>query len=554
MVESEVDVLVVGGALGGLSTAMFLAQRGVRVLLAERHGTTSLHRKAAGLNPRTMELLRIGGVLGRIREAADDRGDRGSRGDFGIKVAETVGGPVLRSVAEGLDDIVRETEQCSPQRWTPAGQDRIEPVLRKQAEAYGATIRFGTELVSFEHSDDAGVTARLRDLEDGAEHTVRARYLVAADGPRSTIRESLGVTRHGHGSLAHFMTIVFDADLSTVLPPGAAGWYYLRNPAFSGTFGPAGRPGRYSLYVRYAPEQGESAEDFTPQRCLELIRLAVNAPDLRAELVETQPWEMAARIADRWRVGRVLLVGDAAKVMPPTGGMGGNTAIGDGFDVAWKLAAVLRGEAGEALLDSYAEERSGIARLVSGEALSLYADRMAPQLADSVPEKLGNARVLLGFRYRSGAVAEPDDIAAASDTGSGAGVGSGDELTEDPLRPSGRAGFRAPHGWVERDGGERRSVLDLFGDGWVLLAAPGGARWSAAATRAARELGVPLDAHTLGDGLVDTDAVLASRYGIGAAGASLVRPDGVVAWRTADAPSDGAAGTLRSVLTRVLAR
>jgi aklavinone 12-hydroxylase len=530
--DNEVDVLVVGGALGGLSAAMFLACRGVRVLVVERHSGTSIYPKAAGQNPRTMELMRIARIDRDVMAAADIRG---RQGDFAIKVAETVGGKVLHTFAESFEELIGATEQCTPMPWALAAQDRVEPILLAQAEKYGAQVRFDTELVSF-HQDDAGVSAQIRQ-RGGPARTVRARYLVAADGPRSMVREQLGISRHGHGSLAHFVGVIFEADLSEVLSAGSTGWYYLQNPQFTGTFGPTDRPDRHTFFVQYYPERGESAQQFTPQRCTELIRIAVDAPNLAPHLLDIQSWEMAAHIADRWRVGRVLLVGDAAKVTPPTGGLGGNTAIGDGFDVAWKLAAVLAGQAGPGLLDSYESERMAVAELVVAESLSIYAERMAPHLRDSVPPCRGTAEVVLGFRYRSGVVLSDDDDA---------------EPVEDPLQPSGRAGFRAPHVWVGHNG-EQLSTVHLFGDGWVLIAAPAGAAWQQAAARVAAQLDIRLDAYLTGADLVDEQGVLGAWYGIAEAGASLVRPDGVVAWRTDRLPADPET-TLHRVLSRVLAR
>ncbi|MEV4754147.1 aklavinone 12-hydroxylase RdmE [Micromonospora sp. NPDC049559] len=533
MTDSDVDVVVVGAGLGGLTTTMFLAQQDVRVLLVERHPGTSLHPKAAGQNPRTMELLRIGGIADEVRHTSDIRGQQG---DFTIRVAESIGGKVLHTFAESLDELVGATAAATPMPWALVAQDRMEPILLANASKHGAQVRYGTELVDFAQ-DDGGVTVRLRDRETAAERTVRATYLVAADGPHSGVRQRLGIERYGHGTLARFVGVIFEADLTSVLPPGSTGWYYLRNPHFTGNFGPTDRPNRHTFFVEYSPERGDRAEDFTPRRYVELIRLAVNQPDLEPELLDIQEWEMAAHIAHRWRDGRVFLVGDAAKVTPPTGGLGGNAAIGDGFDLAWKLAAVIGGEAGVGLLDSYEPERKFAAELVVGEALHVYAARMAPHLLDQVPPGVGYGETILGYRCRSGAVVLDDDPA----------------LVEDPLHPSGRPGFRAPHQWLTRDG-ERISTVHLFGAGWVLLAGAEGAEWCDAARRAADELGVRLVAYRLGDELLDPAGTLPELYGLGAAGASLVRPDGVVAWRT-DAAGAGRAGrVLRDVLGRVLSR
>ncbi|GAA2719521.1 MULTISPECIES: aklavinone 12-hydroxylase RdmE [Streptomyces] len=530
MSEYEADVLVVGGGLGGLSTAMFLARQGVRVLVVERRSGLSPYPRAAGQNPRTMELLRIGGVADEVIRTDDIRG---RQGDFVIRLARSVRGEVIRTVSESFSEMIAATAPCTPAGWAMLSQDRLEPILLAQAERHGGAVRFGTELVSFQQDGD-GVTAELSGPT--GPYALRCRYLVAADGNRSSIRESLGIRRYGHGTLTHMVGVIFDADLSSIMEPGTTGWYYLHHPEFTGTFGPTADPGRHTLFAEYDPPKGESAEDFTPQRCTELIRLAVEHPSLQPRIVDIQSWEMAARIAERWREGRVFLVGDAGKVTPPTGGMSGNSAVADGFDLAWKLAAVLHGQAGPGLLDTYQEERRTAAELVVAEALAIYAQRMAPHMAEVWDRSVGYAETLLGFRCRSSAVLATDDDPAR---------------VEDPLRPSGRPGFRAPHVRIER-AGERLSTIDLFGDGWTLVAGALGEGWTAAAPAVAHDLGVPLRTYRVDDGIVDVEGTLAHRYGIGKNGASLVRPDGIVAWRTEECAHPEA--TLRDVLRRVLSR
>ncbi|MGW6458833.1 aklavinone 12-hydroxylase RdmE, partial [Streptomyces sp. NPDC055078] len=530
--DTEVDVLVVGAGLGGLSTTMFLAGLGVSVLMAEKHPTTSIHPRAIGQNPRTMELLRVGGIAERVQEVTDRRG---AKGHFTTRVAETVRGEVLGTFEEGFDHLVATTAPCSPMPWALAWQDQLEPLMLAQARDNGALIRFATALVSYEQ-DAHGVTAVLRDRTDETESTVRARYLVAADGDRSPIREGLGIARHGHGSLSHVVGTIFEADLSEVLPPDASGLYYLRNPEFSGIFIGSDRPERHTFLVEYDPERGESSADFTVDRCVELIRTGLDAPGLEPRVLDVQRWEMAARIAERWRVGRVFLVGDSAKVVPPTGGLGGNTAIGDGYDLSWKLAAVLTGRAGPGLLDSYGAERSLVAQLVMDESMHLYASRLAPHLLDRMAEPVGYAEVILGFRYRSDAVVIDDDDAAR---------------VESPARPSGRPGFRMPHVRVRR-GGEPISTVDLFGTGWLLMTGQDGSGWTEWAESVSKDLGVPIEVHGPATGLSDPGGELAERFGITAGGASLIRPDGVVAWRTADRPDDPATASPRACVARVL--
>jgi hypothetical protein len=274
----------------------------------------------------------------------------------------------------------------------------------------------------------------------------------------------------------------------------------------------------------------ERFEDLTAERFIEQVRVAVGIPDLDVKLVDAAPTGLAHRVADRFSAGRVFLVGDAAHTMPPHGGQGGNTAIMDGFYLAWKLAAVVRGYAGPVLLDSHDVERRPYGELIAGQQYTNMILRSAPHRADGtedppVPPEQG----LLGYRYPGGAVVpEPDEDGA---------------LLEDPARPTGRPGSHAPHVWLDRDG-TRLSTIDLFGRGFVLLTES--AAWARAADEVAGRLGVPLTAALL----TATDEWRAA-YGVGPDGASLVRPDRFVAWRSGGAGSaDDLDRALRTVLCR----
>lgn len=529
--DEQTEVLVVGAGLAGLSTAMFLAQRGIDVLVVERHPNTSLHPRATGQHPRTMELFRVAG----IDQAVLDAGYGLDKG-LAIRIAESLHGPVLHTVIENLNE--HDTSAISPAPWGMATQDVVEPIMRARAEKFGAQIRFSTELVAFEQDAD-GVSARLLNRWTEQLCTVRAAYLVAADGHRSPVRERLGITRPGAGTLGNLVGVLFEAELRQPVEDGAAVVYHLRNPEFTGVF--AGTPvqDRYIFGCEYHPELGESLTDFTHDRLVGLIRVALDDPDLEPHILGVQAWEMAARVAERFRAGRVFLAGDAAKVTPPTGGLGGNTAVGDGFDLAWKLAAVLRGEAGPGLLDSYAEERRPFAEQVVNRSLHNARERAFPRLdIGGLPEPLDYYPLVFGLRNRSNAVLIDDDDPA---------------LTEDPYRPSGRPGFRAPHVRLACEGDEV-STVDLFGESWVLLTADAGSAWPAAAIEVAEELGISVVPYGLGPDMVEVSAgELAARYGIGERGASLVRPDGVVAWRC-DHLADDPEGELRADLTRLLDR
>jgi 2-polyprenyl-6-methoxyphenol hydroxylase-like FAD-dependent oxidoreductase len=525
MNTTRVRVLVVGAGLAGGSTAMFLADRGIDVLVVERHPGTALHPKAAGQHPRTMELLRTAGVAERVLAA--------NTKPLQIKVATTARGEVLKTIVDGKP---RPWGEISPMKPGMATQIQLEPLLLDVAREHGARVRFDTELVSFEQ-DTLGVTAQLVHRPTGTLSRVRADYLVAADGHRSPIRERLGIGRHGWGSLSHQAGIVFDTD-SDRLADIADSLYFLWHPEFTGFFGTAHVPGRFIFGVEYDPARGQSFEDFTPQRCVELIRLGLDDPELEPRIRTVQAWEMAARVADTFRRGRVFLAGDAAKVTPPTGGLGGNTAIGDGFDLAWKLAAVLNGQAGPGLLDSYDPERRNVAELVVADSLANYVERTPAQAStEPWPKPLGHLEVVFGIRQRSAAVLIDDEDPAA---------------VEDPLKPSGRPGFRAPHVPLTHNG-TTVSTVDFFGRDWVLLTGTEGGVWHEAAKHVAGRLGIVVRTVGLGPDLTDPDDRLVDVYGIGHGGASLVRPDGIVAWRTDFEVAD-AAGTLQTVLTKLLDR
>ncbi|SFW66505.1 aklavinone 12-hydroxylase RdmE [Amycolatopsis australiensis] len=509
----RVQVLVVGAGLGGLSASLFLAQAGVEVLTVERHAGTSIHPRAAGQNWRTMELFHWAGIDREVL-AVSPRASQGLR----ITVATSLAGRVLHRLVEDGSEFDVSATTTLPAGM--AGQDVVEPIMLAHAEKAGARVRFRTELVDLEQDAD-GVTATLRHRDTGERSVVRADYVVAADGGRSGVRQRLGIGTTGMDALSHCLGVVFDADLGDRVQPGVTDLFYLQHGDFTAGFVNTDVPNRYVFAPDYFPEKGETPADFDHDRLVAMIRAATDLPDLRPEIVWTGSWEVAARLADRFRSGRVFLVGDAAKVTPPTGGMGGNTAIGDGADIAWKLAAVLRGEAGDALLDTYEAERRPYARMVVDTSLHNMKQRMHPGLdVSGITKAEDPLGIALGFRYRSTAVLaeEPDD----------------GERVEDVHAPTGRPGFRAPG---------LASTVDLLGHSWVLLCAGDGSRWEPAAASA----GLRVDCH-----VVDDD-VFASRYGLAKGGASLVRPDGVVAWRAKE-PVEDPAGTLRQVLDAVLSR
>ncbi|MFE5814057.1 FAD-dependent oxidoreductase [Streptomyces sp. NPDC056479] len=537
--SDSAPVLIVGGSLVGLSTAVFLARHGVRCTLVERHPGTSIHPRAVGYYPRTGELLRQAGVEdAAVREATGYATHRTRAG------VTSLAGEVLfsKEELEGDDDL----GDLTPSRLLLLPQDRLEPLLRDRAVELGADLRFGTELLSFTE-DPEGVTAVLGDA-DGTR-TFRSSYLVACDGPRSTVREALKVPRQGRGVLSRHVSIAFGADLRPVLGERRYSVVHVKNPQVTGILVHDDTLTGGTLIVGYRPEDGESLEDFTDERCAELVGAAVGAPGVEVTIRSRFPWDMAEQVAEGFVHGRVLLAGDAAHVVPPTGGYGANTGIADAHNLAWKLALVVDGVAGAGLVDTYDAERRPVAVYTAEQGSLQLALRSGTATAEQQAAVADAVTVTSGQAYRSEAVAgEPGgaDLPVASD----------------PRALRGAPGTRAPYAALSR-GGEPLSTLDLFGRDFVLLTGERGREWISAAVSASAELGLKLTARRVVPGtgggagtLADPEGSWSERYGgLRPEGAVLVRPDGVVAWRSAGAdPGGEETAVLSAVLRRILVR
>lgn len=540
MSYGRVPVLIVGGSLVGLSTALFLAVERIPCLLVERHPGTSIHPRAVGYYPRTLEILRGAGLEETVLQAAT-----GFRNHTMLAGLESLTGRVFWSRdelagSEGLDDL-------TPSRMILLPQDRLEPLLRNRAELLGARTCYGTELVSF-GADETGVTSVLRDRATGTEQTVRSDYLVGADGPRSLVRETLDVPRHGRGVISYQLSIAFTAHMREALDGRRFSVAHVRNAEVTGTLVHDDTLTEGTLVVGYDPDGGDSPQDFTDERCVRLVRAAIGVPDLEVRIRSRFPWEMAEFASEEYRRGRMFLAGDAAHVIPPTGGYGSNTGIADAHNLAWKLASVIRGTAGAGLLDSYDAERRPLGDIVAHQGALELAVRTNTATDEQRAQIKDPLSLTMGYRYVSGAV--------VNDSGDEAAV---PPAITDPRTTGGRPGTRAPHLLVESEGKEI-STLDLFGRGFTLLAGQDADPWCEAAGTAALELGLRLAVHRTGGSrgrvLHPVAGDFTAAYGVGPRGAVLVRPDGFVAWRSHGACSSvgGSADGLGTVLRRLLAR
>ena len=537
MHDDDIPVLIVGGSLVGLTTAVFLGWHGIPSFVVERHAGTAIHPRAAHFQQRTLELYRSVGLETAVMEAA--------RAEFvqdgAIMAVETLAGREIewyfRNVNEGIGDL-------SPTRQVFITQKGLEPILRARAEELGARTQYSSEVVSLDQ-DDEGVTALVRG-QDGREQTVRARYAVAADGSRSPVRERLRIALRGHPTFSRSLTIYFRANVKPLLRDRNLSVVYVFNDQVQGflRFEIAGDAGFFAV-SKALDAQGsptsDVASDMSEARCTEIVRAALGVPDLPIEIENVQPWNASAEWAERFQEGRIFLAGDAAHLMPPNGGFGGNTGVHDAQNLAWKLAYVLNGVAGAELLSTYGAERGPVAAFTAEQAYTRYVVRLAPELrTDDLVPYVEDPSIVLGYRYRSRAVAAESDADEA--------------IYENPRAPSGRPGTRAPHVVVDRNG-DRISTLDLMGRNFVLLSGNGGDGWSEAAREAGAHLGVAVDAYRVGGDLVDCADPHPFRdlYGTGSDGAVLVRPDGFIAWRARTGPEDGEGG-LQEALAGLLAR
>ncbi|MFJ8188951.1 FAD-dependent oxidoreductase [Streptomyces sp. NPDC096094] len=596
----RVPVLIVGGSLVGLSTSVFLGRLGVRHTLVERHAGTSIHPRGRGNNVRTMEIFRVAGTEPDIRRAAATLAD-----NHGILQTPTLVGDAGEWLFKQID-AGGGLARFSPSSWCLCSQNDLEPELLTHATDLGGDLRFGTELLSFE-ADTDGVTAIVKSRETGEHTTIRADYLVAADGPRSPVREQLGIGQSGPGDLFHNISITFRSRrLADVVGDRRFIVCYLTSEDADGALLPVDNRENWVFHAPWHPEQGETVEDFTDERCVAHIRRAIGDPDLDIEITGRAPWHAAQRVARSYRSGRVLLAGDSAHEMSPTGAFGSNTGIQDAHNLAWKLAAVLEGWAGDGLLDTYDTERRPVAEATSARAAARSVEHSHPGFAPPPGPggELGGPGVGLGGpggapdggldgspgggprRGRGGA---PGGGAPGGDTpGAGAPGGGGPQrgilnvalgyrypqgavVGADPGAPvvpesldlTGAPGSRAPHLWLRRAGDDAAravSTLDLYEDSLVLLsdaAQPTG--WHEAATHLAADMRVPLKSYRVGGTPeadltpADDDTDWARAHGVTRGGAVLVRPDGFVAWRS-PGPAPDPESMLRQVVRTVLAR
>jgi 2-polyprenyl-6-methoxyphenol hydroxylase-like FAD-dependent oxidoreductase len=534
----DYPVVIAGGGLIGLSAAMFLAQQGVASLVVERLRGGSPLPRAAHFHLRTLELFRLAGIEEEVKRRSED--------DFlpegAIIAMDNLSG---RKLADIIGSLNAGVEALSPCRRLFISQPSLEPILRQRAREAGAQVLDGHIVISASQDAD-GVSVIAKDVDSGTARQLRGQYLIGADGAHSTIRELLGIPLDGRGVFSNSVTIYFTADLSPQLGGKPLSVIYINNSVFGGFmrmnkdcqsgFIGVNRVGDPNT----DPDAANVAKDISENRLIEIVRAAVGVPDLPVRIDGVARWRATSDVARRFAERRIFLAGDAAHLMPPNGGFGGNTGIHDAHNLAWKLAYVIKGLAIPELLDTYDLERRPIAKFTVEQAYTRYVTRTAPYLGATDFQPLAD-----DFNIELGHVYGPPAIIPEQDS---------DAVHADPRATRGRPGTRAPHLWLGH-GVKSMSTLDLFGSGFVLLAAPAGRAWCAAATAAAQRFpGLPLRAHVVASPEFENPAgSFGQAYDLTPAGAVLVRPDGFVPWRSKGMIEDPQ-GCLEQVLGRLLMR
>jgi len=570
MPHLETRVLVIGGGPVGLSTALHLDAQGVDCVLVEKHPSTATHPKASYFNVRTMELLRELGVADEVYATA--------MMPEGVSFYTKICGYKLGVL--GMTDYLDHVERVIASTASPGcvtSQIVLEAILKEHAaRASHVTVLFNHEKTAIEQ-DDGGVRATIVDRTNGERCIIAADYAIACEGVRSSTREELGRTLVGPPPFGHCINIYIDADLQSLVSEPNQALFWTSTPDAVGAFIALGGDRRkYCFNTPYYPEKGERPEDFTEDRCLAKVQAALGTKDLPIKILAVGPWVLCGQVIDEYRQGRIFFGGDTAHLNIPTGGFGFNTGMQETHNLAWKIAAVLRGDAPDALLDTYHHERRPIAvfnveksrenavnirdtgatfggHVPDNDEIDLDTPkgrRQREEKTAAIRKQKTHFLFLgqeIGFGYWDSPLVIPDGSPHYGE----------EHHVDDPVYiyvPNARPGARAPHCWVARAAkpGERIALQDLFGKEFVLLThGPRSTAWATDVAVPVGRTGVRhyrVGARGTDADLIDLDGAWLRCYGIDAEGAVLIRPDGHVSWRARTAPEAHKGAGVREAL------
>jgi 2,4-dichlorophenol 6-monooxygenase len=577
----QTDVLVVGSGPAGGAAALCLSTLGIPNVMITKYRWTANTPRAHITNQRAMEIFRDLGIEPQVLADATAHELVGD-----TVFCTSIAGEEIGRIRTWGTHPAREADYqlASPCLICDIPQTYLEPILVRNAAARGTQTRFSTEYVSLKQ-DDSGVDVLVRDRLTGEEYTIRAKYVIGADGARSQVAEDIGLPFEGAMDIAGSMNITFKADISPYLTTRPSVLYWVIQPGSNvGGIG-AGlvrmiRPWHEWLIV-WGYDISQPAPAVDEQAALQIVRNLLGMPDLTAEITGISLWGNNEMYATRLSRGRVFCAGDAVHRHPPSNGLGSNTSVQDSYNLAWKLALVLRGQAAPSLLDTYSAERAPVAKQIVLRAnqssrefgqffdvLGLADASTEEEMREQIEER--KAQTPRGAAKRAALVAAMElknyefnahGVEMGQFYTSSAVISDGSSLpspTRDPelyYQASTVPGSHLPHVWV---GDTRRkiSTLDLAPYGrFTLITGIAGSAWAPAADLVSESLEVPLSTVIIGPGREVTDLYYdwARIREVEEDGAILVRPDKFIGWRSMTLPSDPEK-SLREAMTSLLER
>jgi 2,4-dichlorophenol 6-monooxygenase len=574
------DVVVVGSGPAGATAALLLSSLGVGNIMITKYRWTANTPRAHITNQRAMEVFRD---LGIEQQVLADATEHSLVGDT-VFCTSIAGEEIGRIRTWGTrPDREGDYQLSSPCLIVDIPQTYLEPILVRNATQRGTQTRFSTEYLS--HTQDAdGVTVTVLDRVTGQQYTIRAKYLIGADGARSKVAADIDLPYEGAMDIAGSMNITFKADISTRVAHRPSVLYWVIQPGSNvGGIG-AGlvrmvRPWNEWLIV-WGYDINEPAPVVDEAAAIQIVRNLLGMPDLEVEITGTSLWGNNEMYATRLHRGRVFCAGDAVHRHPPSNGLGSNTSVQDAYNLVWKLAAVLKGHADPALLDTYTAERAPVAERIVKRANKSSREFVQIFEALGVLEAKDEAAMMEAIEERKANTPEGEAKRAALVRAmelknyefNAHGVDLGQFYTSTAIRSDGAElpeprdadlyyamstvpGAHLPHAWVG-DAMHRLAMMDLAPyTRWTLITGIAGEAWEAAAEKVAREFGLPLSAVVIGPGREVTDLYYdwAKLREVEEAGALLVRPDKHIAWRSMGLPEDPE-GALRAALGTILGR
>jgi 2,4-dichlorophenol 6-monooxygenase len=579
--QYETEVLIVGVGPAGSATAALLSKYGIDNIIINKFAWTARTPRAHITNQRTMEVLRDLGLEQQAKLLSAPRELMGEN-----TYCTSLAGDELGRVLTWGTEPRRQADYdlASPTMMCDLPQHLLEPLLLSVAGPKKTNVRYDTEYLSHTQDEDS-VTATLRDCLTGHEYQIRCKYLIGADGANSKVATDIDLPLEGQMGLSGSLNVVFECDLSKYVEHRPSVLYWVIQPGSQ--VGGLGigvvrmvRPWDKWLCIwGYDLEQGPP--EVNEEMATSIVHSLVGDDTLDIKVESTSTWTVNNVHATHLSKGRVFAMGDAIHRHPPTNGLGSNTCIQDGFNLAWKLAMVIKGEAAPSLLETYNNERAPVAKQIvtrANDSLELFnpimgalglVDTQDPvqmqknidALKDSTPEAAKRRAELiqamddtniiynghgveLNQRYESAAI--------ASDGSPDPGFERDQEMYH---QPSSRPGANIPHAVITHS--QRKiSTLDLCGQGkFSLLTGIGGEAWQQAAAAVEKTFGISIEVHIIGPGQTYEDPYgqFAHRRETTESGALLVRPDFIVGWRAHEA-SASATEDLIAAMAQILGR